>query len=308
MSTPSLSGSARPLFLPHRTALLLFGAFVTLSAAGLIALRFIGAAVLERLDANSPVPAWALQFDYGSSLSSAATVIAWLPLPLAFFAGAWLIGGQLERGTAQLVWTQSALTPARWLAVKLAVAAIVSTAGAGLLSYVYRWARNGGEDVLIDEWYHTDVFLALGPASIAYGLLALATGALAGLLLRRAVAAGGVAVLVTAFVMLSAELWRDRLWPTRDVVWQRSQGQLAESAWQQENGVVVDGARVPEYWAPGGTQPTGSHSGQGVSEWYAVFHPPSHCWPIQLVETGIALVLAAAVTFAAFRVLRRRHA
>ncbi|MFD4142619.1 MULTISPECIES: hypothetical protein [unclassified Streptomyces] len=36
-------------------------------------------------------------------------------------------------------------------------------------------------------------------------------------------------------------------------------------------------------------------------------HPTSHFWPLQLVETGIVLTLTAALTTAAFVVLRRRH-
>lgn len=37
------------------------------------------------------------------------------------------------------------------------------------------------------------------------------------------------------------------------------------------------------------------------------FHPESHFWPLQLVETGILLTLAAIATLAAFVFLRRRH-
>jgi hypothetical protein len=36
-------------------------------------------------------------------------------------------------------------------------------------------------------------------------------------------------------------------------------------------------------------------------------HPASHLWPLQLVETGIVLVLAALALTLTFRVLRRRH-
>ncbi|MGX1475723.1 UNVERIFIED_CONTAM: hypothetical protein RKD50_004531 [Streptomyces canus] len=36
--------------------------------------------------------------------------------------------------------------------------------------------------------------------------------------------------------------------------------------------------------------------------------PPSHCWPLHLVETGIVLTVTALATTAAFWVLRRRTA
>jgi hypothetical protein len=35
-------------------------------------------------------------------------------------------------------------------------------------------------------------------------------------------------------------------------------------------------------------------------------HPASHFWPLQLVETGIVLAVAALATAAAFALLRRR--
>ncbi len=48
-------------------------------------------------------------------------------------------------------------------------------------------------------------------------------------------------------------------------------------------------------------------SESGVTHGYLDYHPASHYWPLQLVETGILLALAALAVFAAFRVLRRLH-
>lgn len=45
----------------------------------------------------------------------------------------------------------------------------------------------------------------------------------------------------------------------------------------------------------------------GVTGHYVDHHPASHFWPLQLVETGIVLALAAGCAFAAFQVVRRRH-
>ncbi|MEU9015497.1 hypothetical protein AB0D12_38535 [Streptomyces sp. NPDC048479] len=50
-------------------------------------------------------------------MSLAATVIAWLPLAVAVYAGGVLTGRELEPGTAALSWTQS-VTPVRGLAAK----------------------------------------------------------------------------------------------------------------------------------------------------------------------------------------------
>ncbi|MGW7362579.1 ABC transporter permease [Streptomyces sp. NPDC054841] len=314
MSTLAARGLARTVLRLHRGALLLFGAFLALSAAGLAFLRFAGPKTERMRSAcagdGGPCPPSLLRdwLDVGANMSSAATMIAWLPLAVAFFAGAVLIGAELERGTAGLAWTQT-VTPARWLATKLAVPAVMITGGVTALCLLYRWTRGALGNSLGDEWYYTDVFLALGPAVLAYHLLALATGALAGLLIRRALPAGGLALAVTGLVMLAADVWRDRLWPTAEVVWRNSRGELPGSAWQMENGLVTaTGQRVEQCWEPHVAMPPGCHPGTGIREWYAVFHPASHFWPIQLVETGIVLALTAAAAFAAFRVLRRLHA
>ncbi|MEI5099179.1 hypothetical protein RB200_11795 [Streptomyces sp. PmtG] len=54
--------------------------------------------------------------------------------------------------------------------------------------------------------------------------------------------------------------------------------------------------------APGDSCPADTQ----VVSWYADFHPHAHFWHVQLIESGIALALAAAAAYAAFRVLRRR--
>ncbi|MEU1850215.1 hypothetical protein ABZ499_13310 [Streptomyces sp. NPDC019990] len=43
-----------------------------------------------------------------------------------------------------------------------------------------------------------------------------------------------------------------------------------------------------------------------ITGYYAVYHPSSHFWPLQLMETGIALAFAAVAVVAAFWLLRRR--
>ncbi|MDI9887222.1 hypothetical protein QMZ92_23340 [Streptomyces sp. HNM0645] len=175
-----------------------------------------------------------------------------------------------------------------------------------MLSLLYRWARRAGPGNLIgDRWYYTDVFLTLGPSVLAYGPLALAASALAGLLQRRALPAGALALGFTGFVWLAFDGLRDRLWPTAQIVWRKSRGELGNGAWQIEYGLVTPaGERVPECWTRTGTS---AYCPPGIREWYAVYHPPAHFWPIQLVEPGIVPALAAVARYAAFAVLRRRH-
>ncbi|MDW4911455.1 ABC transporter permease, partial [Streptomyces sp. ADMS] len=55
---------------------------------------------------------------YGTANTISGGLINFVPLLTALWAGAALIGRELENGTAQLAWTQS-VSPARWLAAKL---------------------------------------------------------------------------------------------------------------------------------------------------------------------------------------------
>ncbi|MEU0669013.1 hypothetical protein ABZ508_29320 [Streptomyces lavendulocolor] len=319
MSTLAPRGLTWTVLRVHRRALLISGAFLALAAVALVWLRTEG-----REAATSPtscatparpgVPLCDAAFfqaplsDFPGDMSLAATVIAWLPLAVALYAGAVLFGGEMERGTARLAWTQS-MTPGRWFATKLALPAVVITAGFSLLSLLYRWARGSAPRRLSDRWYYTDVFVATGPAVLAYGLLALAVGALAGLLVRRALPAGGIALAVTGLVMVLCERWRSDFWTPVEQVWKNSRGELGNSAWQLDMGLITpSGRRIHDCLQPGVPAPPGCYEARSARQWYALHHPGDHFWPIQLVETGIVLALAALATVLAFRVLRRHHA
>lgn len=302
----------------HRRALLISGAFLTLAAVALVWLRAEGqeAAGLNGPCASPPTPglpdcadvARMLSHDAAGYLSLMSTVIAWLPLAVALYAGAVLFGGEMERGTARLAWTQS-VTPGRWFATKLVLPAVVITAGFSLLSLLYRSARRAGAEVLGDQWHYADVFVAMGPVVLAYGLLALAVGALAGLLVRRALPAGGIALAVTGLVMVLCERWRSGFWTPVEQVWKKSRGELGSSAWQLDMGLITpSGQRVHDCLQPGSLAPPGCREARSAKQWYAVHHPSDHFWPLQLVETGIVLALAAVAMVIAFRVLRRNHA
>ncbi|WP_336320666.1 hypothetical protein [Streptomyces lavendofoliae] len=301
----------------HRRALLISGAFLTLAAVALVWLRGEGqeAARLNGPCSSPPTPdlpdcadvVLLPSFDVAGYVSLASTVIAWLPLAVALYAGAVLFGAELERGTARVAWTQS-VTPRRWFATKLVLPAVVITAGFSLLSLLYRWTRGAAAEVLGDQWHYADVFVTMGPVVLAYGLLALAVGALAGLLVRRALPAGGIALAVTGLVMVLCERWRSDLWPPAEQVWKKSRGELGNSAWRLENGLITPTGRRVQDCVHATVIPPGCREARSAKQWYAVHHPSDHFWPLQLVETGILLALAALATAIAFRVLRRHHA
>ncbi|MEJ8670009.1 hypothetical protein WKI71_21035 [Streptomyces sp. MS1.AVA.1] len=141
-----------------------------------------------------------------------ATSLTYAILPVAGWAGGSLIGRELESGTARLAWTQS-VTPTRWLAAKLAVPAVLLTIGTGGLVLLNNWARGDGDPDLVGDWYNADAFIGTGPTTVGYTLAGLALGALAGLLLRRALASAGVGFLAALVLCGVLERFREDLWP-----------------------------------------------------------------------------------------------
>lgn len=201
----------------HRPALLVWCAYVLAMVGWMLWLEYVTKAeVRAELAACRKLEHGCIDltsmFDYSQGLSWVGTFIAYFSYGVAAWAGASLTGRELERGTAQLNWTQS-VTPARWLTTKLAVSAAVLTAGTTVLVLVYRWAWSSNKDLRGDEWYYTDPFLNRGPAVWAYALCALAVGALAGLALKRALPALAVAFgFVLWFHLYVDDHWTE-LWP-----------------------------------------------------------------------------------------------
>ncbi|MFF1418869.1 ABC transporter permease subunit [Streptomyces sp. NPDC058280] len=229
-----------------------------------------------------------------------------LPLLVAAFVAGPLIARELESGTYKLAWTQS-VSPARWLASKLAVSAAVTIMGTALLVITFRWTRSYVRTGWISPRNWGDGgYAALGPTAVAHVLLAVAVGALAGLLVRRTVVAMAVGVLATGAVMAVFDVVRPFLWPT---VTASGGVRFPDDALLVQQGVILaDGSRMTreECWDIGlSKSPCARPPGDAF---FNDYHPASHFWPLQLMETGIVLALAAIVTAVAFQVLRRRHA
>ncbi|QDN99273.1 hypothetical protein FNV62_25330 [Streptomyces sp. RLB3-17] len=229
-----------------------------------------------------------------------------IPYVAAVWAGAALIGRELETGTAHLSWTQG-VSPTRWLATTLAVPAALITAGSTVLVLVHRLLFDAHKVPVTWNWWDDATFTANGPLAVALSLLGLAVGALAGLLLRRALAAGGLAFIATALVDTALGTARPHLWP-----WATGHGTLATGYATPSNVLFGDKGAVTSTGAhiadPGCGKSEKCLAAHDVTGYFSHYHPASHFWPLQLVETGIVLAVTAAATAAAFRLLRRRTA
>ncbi|MFD9395235.1 hypothetical protein ACFWBB_32240 [Streptomyces sp. NPDC060000] len=310
-------GTARTVLRLHRTALLVWATAVVVLSGWLVWLTEVGvkeelaeweACARAEQDLCDMAVGWV---GYSESLGWAGLLISYLFLAVAAFAGGALVGRELENGTARLAWTQG-ITPARWLTAKLAVPALVLTAGATALVLVYRWAWGAHRNLTYNGWMGDDAYLSRGPATLAYALCALALGAFTALLLRRALPALVVSVAATGLLAFVLAQYRGSFWPALTRTSVANGADPPDNAWELESGALVHGHRTPDvdYWRCDGTAAETRRclDDLGITGYYTTYHPESHYWPIHLVETGIVLAVAALATAAAFLLLRRRTA
>ncbi|MGW2746709.1 hypothetical protein [Streptomyces sp. NPDC001450] len=282
----AVQGLPRTVLRLHRTALLVWAAVVAGLIGWLVYLNEVTAPATRRAERACAQADVCLDsfdsFDYGNTIGWVGTLICYTFLAVAAFAGGALVGRELESGTARLAWTQG-VTPVRWLTAKLALSAAAVAAGGLALVLVFRWGWSANEDLIpLTDWYQSDIIVARGPLTVAYGLCALAVGALAALLLRRTMAALGAAFAAMWLLNFLLTRYRADLWPavTRT---SPSEPDLAHNVWRVN-------------W------------GRNAGGYFTVYHPASHFWALQWVETGIVLTVAALTTAAAYAVLRRRAA
>jgi hypothetical protein len=323
MSTLSLSGPARIVVRRHRRTLWTVGALALAGIAAVVGTylwtssvsdtfagtgcsaqhvtRGCGDTVRHFLDA---------EFQFSRVLQYADLVMMLLPAFIGIFVAGPVIGRELESGTYKLSWTQS-VSPARWLAAQLAVPAVLTLAGVSVLSAASAWAWAQRNQTLYPlEWHERSAYGAMGTVPVGYALCMLAFGALAALLLRRTVAAMIATVLGYGALVVALNTVRNSLWPVRTDTF-RFGGDYRfphAAAGTAQGWITTGGKRLPaDVCLNSADELKDCLAGHDVAFRYVDYHPASHFWPLQLVETGFLLVLAAAAVALAFRVLRRRH-
>jgi hypothetical protein len=254
-----------------------------------------------------------------------------------FLVGAWaaaaLTARETESGTIRLAWTQS-VTPARWLTAKLVLPGAVVAAGTTLLLALYRLAYREGaglreqQDVTV-LWWDEGYFATLGVVVVPRVLCAVAVGVLLGLLLRRTLASLGTGLVLMLAGTATFVLERAALWPTEyrygfseshsfpnfgpeKDIWPLNQGAVTTSG----EHAVGFGNDLSCFEAARHDRTRGFDDqafqaclrDNGYTDVWSSYHPRSHFWPLQLVESGIWLAVAALAVCLSYRVLRRRTA
>jgi hypothetical protein len=271
-------------------------------------------------------------------LGIACVILA--PALIGVFWGAPLVAREFETGTFRLVWIQS-ITRSRWMAVKLAVPGLAAIAVTEGLSLLYGWwaapigqaARlaSGSNFPLGMSPFSLLAFDAHGIVPIGYAAFGFTLGVAAGVLIRRAVPAMAVTLVIFAAVQVAVPLAvRPNLFPPE----RATQSLSANFSGQQQVGrggefsLAIDRLdSQPGAWIfssqavnaagqpvsvmpaacvnPSSGDPMPCLASHGITI-AVTYQPTSRYWPIQWTETGIFLALAAMLAgFCYWRVGRR---
>ncbi|MFD7700027.1 hypothetical protein [Streptomyces caelestis] len=160
----------------------------------------------------------------------------------------------------------------------------------------------GAQHGLVGAQQHrqADAFSANGTVPVARALAGLAVGALTGLLLRRAAAALGA-----LWAAVHAAL--PHLWPVVTETNRLEDGPTGPGITVAQGLLTADGDRLAAPRHSSVLEGCGSTPADlDAVGFYRDFHPAGHYWPLQLVASGLLLLVAVLVTLTAFRLLRRR--
>jgi len=295
--TTASRGLVRTVLRLHRGALWTWLAFVAGTTGFLLWLLGPGADTAQRaLDTygySGLIMANGSADEYSSLFYYPDTLITLASFAIALFAGGPLIARELESGTAQLAWTQS-VSPARWLAAKLAVPAAFIVLGTCLLTAVYRQLWSAHSNLLIAGIGPRSLYFSLGPATVAAPLLGLALGVLVGLAVRRTLPA----LALSGFAYFLVYAFRGNHWPF--------QGRYQQpELYSRSRAFTSAGAEIRD---PGCYDDKACLAKHDVVHFTREYLSSSDYWPRQLLETGVLLALTAVAVALAFRLLPRRAA
>ena len=252
------------------------------------------------------------------------------PVLVGLFWGAPLVAAESEAGTTHFAWMQS-VTRKRWLAVKVGWMVLAAAVWGGVISALVTWWE-GPNNALQHDAFTTGRFDIMGVVPVAYSLFALALGIAAGALVRRVLPAmaitlaGFVAVRgVIAFVLRPHYLSPvtvfykvTNVFTPKGAYWQLTSGVLGPGGLpvdQNTNGNVLDG--VPVTYLPAScnqttrgafTPPPSCTQALAHFRGFLTYQPAGRYWTFQGIETGIFLVLAAALIAVTAVALLRRDA
>jgi len=252
------------------------------------------------------------------------------PVLVGLFWGAPLVAAESEAGTTHFAWMQS-VTRRHWLAVKVGWMLLAAAIWGAVITALVTWWEGPNNALQLDA-FDTGRFDIMGIVPVAYSLFALALGIAAGALVGRVLPA--MAITLAGFIavrgVIAFVLRRHYLNPvtvyynvTRVLTppgshWTLASGILFPNGQpidQTTNGNVLDG--VPVNYLPAScnqtqrgsfTPPPSCMHALSQFRGFLTYQPADRYWTFQGIETGIFLVLAAALIAVTAVTLLRRDA
>ncbi len=322
----------------HRIALAGVAVFLGLLAlwlwiAGLQLHRAYAAAIACHPASSAACQNLIVNFQSTNVILKGGFVLQPVPALIGAFVGPLVLARELETGTFRYAWTQG-FGRWRWTLAKLVMLGVAVAAIAAAFSVLVSWyyqpylASGNGTVFSSPSPLSPGLFDLRGVAFAAWTLAAFATGALAGMLIRRVVPAivatlaayAGLALLagnvlhqhyLTPLVAKGSNL-PGAAWITSE--WWTKGGKLAFSGrppislLQQlcpASFVTGPGGRIGIRGGP--DTPTTCLLQHGYTQW-ADYQPASHFWPFQWIEGGWLLALSVLLIAVTVWLVRRRVA
>ncbi|MFE3648481.1 ABC transporter permease [Streptomyces sp. NPDC057579] len=306
----TLRGTLWVVWRRHRAALLT-GILATLAACALFSYQRIGLMdFLGGQAAGADGGGDEFRNRFGGAFGTDIQFLQFVPLIVATFLGAPLISSELERGTLQLVTTQS-VSRGRWLATTLALPLTVVAACTTLLSLVFQWLWSPAHELVVGgDWLSSGPFDVTGPVLVAKTLFLTACGVALGKLIKRIIPA----MLATAFTVGAVSvIWgnkvRPKLGTLRDLTYPvNGEGTgVPRGAVQMDDWVATADGRLFGFGTcVDDAHPDACRAAKGivnhVTQYYDFHQMPGMQW----LGAGILLALTALVlAFVVWRALRR---
>ena len=253
-----------------------------------------------------------------------------VPVVLGMLWGAPLVAHELEARTSDFAWTQS-VTRTHWLTAKAGWLLLAAAACGGVLAALTTW-WSGPINALSADAFASGQFDTQGIVPIGYAVFAMALGIAAGTVARRTLPA--IAVTLGGFIALRLVI-SDFLRPhyitavttyysvtgsftPRGQAWVLSQGAVSRagvvvaSGWGDLYPALPASCQklLPAVGGGKGASLTAVFSCMKAHGWrgFVTYQPSYRYWPFQGIETGIYVLLAAALIGVTFLVIRRRDA
>ncbi len=243
--------------------------------------------------------------DYFLIAETSAAVLLAVPALAGVFAGAPILARELDSGTFRFAWTQGAGRTRPTLA-RLALPALTLTAAAAAFSQLFGWFFYpffAGREFAQASAFAPIYFTLTGIAFAAWTLTAFAIGALAGVLIRRAVPAMAAALAAWSGLLLATLLFLRRHY---EAPLTTRTGQTSPSSWVISNWWTgPNGQRVTSENQIIAILNGGPHP--GYTQW-TIYQPATRYWHFQLIEGGWLLALSLLLIAATIWMVRRRAA